>query len=62
MGGSVTLLRSDKLPLHWPWPKALKEKLVKQEWADGNDYNAGKDTFLKEYEKKAVEWHENSQQ
>ncbi|MFD1630695.1 GrpB family protein [Pseudopedobacter beijingensis] len=39
--------------------QALKEKLVQQEWEDGNDYNEGKDAFLKEYEKKAVTWYHN---
>ena len=37
--------------------QALKEQLVQQEWEDGNDYNAGKDVFLKEHERKAVEWY-----
>jgi GrpB-like predicted nucleotidyltransferase (UPF0157 family) len=37
--------------------QVLKEQLVQQEWEDGNDYNAGKDAFLKEHERKAVEWY-----
>lgn len=36
--------------------QTLKEKLTQQEWRDGNDYNEGKDNFLKEEEKRAVEW------
>ncbi|MEX6687518.1 GrpB family protein [Danxiaibacter flavus] len=39
--------------------QALKEKLIKLQWTDGNDYNRGKDPFLKIEEKKAVEWYEN---
>lgn len=37
--------------------QALKEKLVLQQWKDGNDYNDAKDEFLKEHEAKAVEWY-----
>jgi GrpB-like predicted nucleotidyltransferase (UPF0157 family) len=33
-----------------------KEKLAQQGWRDGNDYNEGKDAFLKEEEKRIVEW------
>lgn len=39
--------------------QVLKEQLVQQEWEDGNDYNAGKDAFLKKHERKAVEWYIN---
>lgn len=39
--------------------QALKAKLIMQEWEDGNDYNAGKDAFIKEYEKKAVAWYKD---
>ncbi len=42
--------------------QALKEKLIKQEWHDGNDYNQGKDSFLKIEERKAVEWYQNKLQ
>lgn len=35
----------------------LKEGLVKQNWKDGNQYNEGKDSFLKHYEKIAIEWY-----
>ena len=37
--------------------QAIKEKLVLQQWKDGNDYNDAKDEFLKEHEAKAVEWY-----
>ncbi|WP_413513159.1 GrpB family protein [Myroides odoratus] len=37
--------------------QALKEKLVQQQWEDGNDYNAGKDEFLKREEKQAIAWY-----
>jgi GrpB-like predicted nucleotidyltransferase (UPF0157 family) len=37
--------------------QAIKEKLVLQQWKDGNDYNDAKDEFLKRYERKAVEWY-----
>lgn len=36
--------------------KELKEKLSKLEWKDGNDYNSGKDSFIKTEEKKAIDW------
>ena len=35
----------------------IKEDLVLREWKDGNDYNGAKDEFLKEYERKAIEWY-----
>lgn len=35
----------------------LKEELVKRNWKDGNQYNEGKDSFLKHYEKIAIEWY-----
>ena len=38
--------------------QALKEQLIKREWLDGNDYNAGKDLFLKEQERLAVAWYQ----
>jgi len=37
--------------------QVIKEKLVLQQWKDGNDYNDAKDEFLKEHEAKAVEWY-----
>ena len=37
----------------------LKEELVQRQWKDGNEYNEGKDTFLKKTEKFAVEWYLN---
>lgn len=42
--------------------QALKEELVKKEWQDGNDYNQGKDAFLKVQERLAVEWATSSQE
>lgn len=35
----------------------LKEELSAKEWLDGNDYNEGKDPFIKREEKKAVQWY-----
>jgi len=35
----------------------IKEEMVLREWKDGNDYNGAKDEFLKEYERKAIEWY-----
>ncbi|MDC8098474.1 GrpB family protein [Chryseobacterium rhizosphaerae] len=35
----------------------LKEYLSEKEWHDGNDYNEGKDPFIKREERKAVEWY-----
>lgn len=35
----------------------LKEHLSVQEWHDGNDYNEGKDPFIKKEERKAVQWY-----
>lgn len=35
----------------------LKEELSKQEWKDGNDYNEGKNSFLKSEERKAIKWY-----
>jgi len=35
----------------------LKQKLVEQNWQDGNEYNEAKDTFLMKYERIAVEWY-----
>lgn len=37
--------------------QVIKEKLVLQQWKDGNDYNDAKDEFLKEHEAKAVQWY-----
>ena len=34
-----------------------KEQLSNKEWRDGNEYNEAKDTFLKEEERKAVNWY-----
>lgn len=39
----------------------LKEKLSTMEWIDGNDYNDGKDPFIKREEKNAVHWYLNNQ-
>lgn len=39
----------------------LKEKLSTMEWLDGNDYNDGKDPFIKREEKNAVQWYLNNQ-
>ncbi|PKF74568.1 GrpB family protein [Chryseobacterium sp. PMSZPI] len=35
----------------------LKEYLSQKEWYDGNDYNEGKDPFIKRAEQKAVQWY-----
>lgn len=35
----------------------IKEKLVEQQWRDGNDYNEGKDDFIKREEQKAIAWY-----
>ena len=35
----------------------LKEQLSTQEWKDGNEYNEGKDGFIKREEQKAIEWY-----
>ncbi|MBB5645328.1 GrpB family protein [Pedobacter cryoconitis] len=37
----------------------LKEKLSQQEWKDGNDYNEGKNSFLKNEERKAIKWYKS---
>lgn len=34
----------------------LKENLSLRDWVDGNDYNEGKDSFLKTEEQKAIVW------
>lgn len=39
----------------------LKENLSKKEWYDGNDYNEGKDPFIKREEQKAIQWYLNRQ-
>ena len=39
----------------------LKERLIQQEWKDGNDYNAGKDVFLKREEQNALKWYKESE-
>lgn len=39
--------------------QTLKEILSEKEWADGNDYNAAKDKFLKLEEERAVSWYQN---
>lgn len=38
----------------------LKEKLSTMEWFDGNDYNEGKDTFIKREEQNAIQWYLHS--
>lgn len=40
--------------------QTLKERLIQQEWKDGNDYNAGKDVFLKREEQNALMWYKES--
>ncbi|MFP3833985.1 GrpB family protein [Chryseobacterium sp. SIMBA_028] len=35
----------------------LKEELSKKEWLDGNDYNDGKDPFIKREEQNAIQWY-----
>lgn len=40
----------------------LKEHLSLQEWYDGNDYNDGKDPFIKREERNAVQWYLDRQQ
>ncbi|REC43403.1 GrpB family protein [Chryseobacterium pennipullorum] len=35
----------------------LKEELSTREWFDGNDYNQGKDPFIKREERNAVQWY-----
>lgn len=37
----------------------LKEHLSTKEWKDGNEYNEGKDDFIKREEQKAIAWHKN---
>ncbi|AZA78064.1 GrpB family protein [Chryseobacterium sp. G0186] len=39
----------------------LKEELSKREWLDGNDYNEGKDPFIKREERNAIQWYVNNQ-
>ncbi|MGE8554709.1 MAG: GrpB family protein [Chryseobacterium jejuense] len=39
----------------------LKEKLSTMEWMDGNDYNDGKDPFIKKEEQNAIQWYLNNQ-
>lgn len=35
----------------------LKEQLSLREWIDGNEYNEGKDDFIKQNERDAIEWY-----
>ena len=37
----------------------LKIKLSSKEWKDGNEYNMGKNAFIKKLEKKAIKWYKN---
>ena len=37
----------------------LKIRLSSKEWKDGNEYNMGKNAFIKKIEKKAVKWYKN---
>ncbi len=37
--------------------ESLKRALSQQNWKDGNEYNAGKDSFIKREEAKAIEWY-----
>ncbi len=37
----------------------IKRKLSKQDWADGNEYNKGKDRFIKKTEADAILWYRN---
>jgi len=39
----------------------LKKKLSQLEWIDGNDYNEGKDPFIKKEEQNAIQWYLNNQ-
>ena len=39
--------------------ETLKKELSKRNWADGNEYNDGKDKFIKTEEEKAIEWYKN---
>lgn len=36
----------------------LKQRLIQQEWRDGNEYNEAKDSFLKKQEAIALDWYE----
>lgn len=38
----------------------LKEQLSMREWEDGNEYNEGKDDFIKREEQKAINWYMNA--
>ncbi|WP_104382406.1 GrpB family protein [Sphingobacterium sp. HMA12] len=40
----------------------LKQNLIQLEWVDGNDYNKGKDEFLKMQERNALIWYRERQQ
>ncbi len=40
----------------------LKEELKSKEWRNGNEYNDAKDKFIKEEERKAVNWYNNRMQ
>ncbi|RKO72743.1 GrpB family protein [Sphingobacterium puteale] len=42
--------------------QALKQNLIQLEWVDGNDYNKGKDEFLKRQERNALIWYRERQQ
>src|SRR5690606_17563066 len=40
--------------------QALKEKLTKQVWRDGNEYNEAKNAFIKVVEERALKWHQRN--
>ena len=40
--------------------RQLKELLSAREWRDGNEYNEGKDDFMKREERNAIEWYKNN--
>lgn len=42
--------------------ETLKKELSKRNWEDGNDYNTGKDKFIKTEEAKAILWYEQQRQ
>lgn len=38
----------------------LKQRLIQQEWKDGNEYNKAKDSFLKKHEAIALDWYKKT--
>ncbi|WP_270087680.1 GrpB family protein [Sphingobacterium sp. SYP-B4668] len=41
--------------------QALKAQLSRQEWSDGNEYNASKNEFIKTEEQHAIDWYKEQQ-